>query len=88
MERDSNLKPCPFCGAIATSEVRITQMGGDTDNVDFSIVCSSCGTYKTVRLKIAKTCVFLDVERAMMGAIEAWNRRVNDGRSDKQTGPA
>ena len=73
----TELKLCPFCGAIATSEVRVTQMGmgGDTDNVDFSIVCSSCGTYKTVRLKIAKTCVFLDVEKAMTDAIEAWNTR-------------
>ncbi len=69
------LKPCPFCGATATSEVRVTQMAGDTDNVDFSIVCSSCGTYKTVPLKIAKTCVFLDVEKAMMEAIKAWNSR-------------
>lgn len=74
----SELKPCPFCGAVATSEVRVTQMGGDTsDNVDFSVMCSSCGTYKTVRLKIGDTCVFLDVEKAMIGAIEAWNKRAD-----------
>lgn len=74
----SDLKPCPFCGAIATSEVRVTQMSGDTDKVDFSIVCSSCGTYKTVRLKIVNTCVFLDVEKAMIEAIEAWNKRAEE----------
>ena len=79
----TELKPCPFCGAIATSEVRVAQMGGDTDNVDFSIVCSSCGTYKTVRLKIAKTCVFLTVEKAMIGAIEAWNSRA-ERRTDER----
>lgn len=75
----TELKPCPFCGSIATSEVRVTQMGGDTDNVDFSVVCSLCGISKTMRLKIAKTCVFLDVEKAMTKAIEAWNKRTDSG---------
>lgn len=83
------LKPCPFCGAVATSEVRVTQMGGDTDNIDFRIMCSSCGICKTIRLKIVNTCVFLDVEKAMIRAVEAWNERVDpwkgeeNGRSDQ-----
>ena len=72
------LKPCPFCGGIATTEVRVTQMGGETDNVDFTVVCNECGTYKTMRLKIAKKAVFLDVAKAMTQAIEAWNRRASD----------
>ena len=76
----TELKRCPFCGEIPTSEVRVTQMGGDTDNVDFSIACSSCGISKTMRLRIAKTCVFLDVEKAMMRAIEAWNKRADPWR--------
>ena len=73
------LKSCPFCGAIATTEVRVTQMGGGTDHVDFTVVCSSCGTYKTSRLKIAKCATFWDVENAMNQAENAWNRRENDG---------
>ena len=31
------LKPCPFCGSAATSKVQVTQIGGNTDDVDFSI---------------------------------------------------
>jgi len=70
------LKPCPFCGGLPTTEVRVTQKGGDTDNVDFSVVCSNCGTYKIARLKIVKAAVFLDVDCAMEKAIKAWNMRV------------
>lgn len=71
----SELKQCPFCGSLPTTEVRVTQMGGNTDNVDFSVVCVNCGTFKTVRLKINKKAVFMDVEKAMSQAIEAWNKR-------------
>ena len=71
----SELKPCPFCGCCPTTEVRVTQMGGGTDNVDFSVVCRECGAYRTSRMKIARTAVFMDVEKAMSQAIEVWNRR-------------
>lgn len=71
----SELKRCPFCGGLPITEVRVTQMSSDTDNVDFSVVCVDCGTSKTVRLKIAKKAVFMDVEKAMSQAIEAWNKR-------------
>ena len=74
-----SMKPCPFCGYYPTTEVRVTQMGGDTDNIDFSVVCRECGTYKTSRLKIAKTAVYMDVEKAMQQAINAWNRRADNG---------
>ena len=68
-------KTCPFCGALVVTEVRVTQMGGGTDHIDFSIVCSDCGTSKTVRLKIKGTCLFSDVYKAMYEVGEAWNRR-------------
>ncbi len=71
----NDLKSCPFCGAMATTEVRVTQMGGETDNVDFTVVCTKCGTDKTIRLLIAKKATFLDVVSSMDKAIEAWNRR-------------
>ena len=73
--RMSELKRCPFCGGLPTTEVRVTQMGSDTDNVDFSVVCVDCGTFKTVRLRIAKKAVFMDVEKAMSQVIEVWNKR-------------
>lgn len=70
----NELKRCPFCGGLPTTEVRVTQMGG-TDHADFSVVCVDCGTFKTVRLKIAKKAVFMDVEKAMSQVIEVWNKR-------------
>ena len=72
----TELKRCPFCGGNSKTEVRVTQMGGNTDNVDFSVVCTECGIYKTVRLKIAKTCLFYDVDKAMEQVVKAWNERV------------
>ena len=78
----NDLKSCPFCGAIATTEVRVTQMGGETDNVDFTVVCTKCGTDKTIRLRIAKKATFLDVVSSMDKAIDAWNRRAYSCTSD------
>ena len=72
----NELKRCPFCGGLPITEVKVTQMGGNTDYVDFSIVCVDCGTFKTVRLKITKKAVFMDVEKAMSQTVEAWNKRV------------
>lgn len=72
------LKPCPFCGDLPCTEVRVTQMGGDVDKVNFSVVCSSCGTYKTARLTISKTATFEEAVGAMNKAVEAWNRRASD----------
>lgn len=72
------LKPCPFCGNLPHTEVRVTQMGGDVDKVDFSVVCSSCGTGKIARLTIAKTAKFDEVVSTMNKAVEAWNRRCSD----------
>lgn len=71
----SELKRCPFCGTLPESRVEVTQMGGETDNIDFAICCPECGTAKTVRLKISKFGYFADVDKAMSQAIDAWNRR-------------
>lgn len=76
---DNVLKICPFCGSIPTTEVRVTQMGGGEDHIDFSIVCEKCGISKTVRLIIKKTCPFFDVYNAMEQVTKAWNRRVDYG---------
>ena len=75
----AELKPCPFCGSQATTEVQVTQMGGGTDQIDFGIVCPSCNIDRTCRLKINKKCTFKDVDEAMNLAIEAWNRRSENG---------
>lgn len=75
------LKKCPFCGVIPTTEVRVTQMGGGEDHIDFSIVCEECGISKTVRLIIKKTCPFFDVYNAMEQVTKAWNMRVSDDKN-------
>lgn len=71
----NDLKRCPFCGNLPETEVRVTQMGGGEDYIDFSIVCKKCGTYKTVRLKVCKTAYFMDVDKAMADVVKAWNTR-------------
>lgn len=69
------LKSCPFCDYYPTTEIKVTKMGGDEDQIDFSIVCRECGVSKTVRLKLGKSAVFMDAEKAMGEVIKAWNTR-------------
>lgn len=70
------LKRCPFCGELPRTEVRVTQMGGTEDHVDFSIHCTNCGISKTVRIKIFEYANFVDVDKAIYEVIKAWNRRM------------
>lgn len=71
----AELKSCPFCGYYPTTEIRVTQMGGGEDHIDFSVICGECGISKTVRLKIRGTATFIDAEKAMADVIKAWNTR-------------
>lgn len=75
---NEDLKWCPFCGGLAQTKVQIMSMGGDSDRIDFSIVCDKCGTSKTVILYLRKKCNFLDVEKAMSEAIKKWNMRAEN----------
>lgn len=75
----SELKSCPFCDGNPKTEVKIARMVSDKNALDFTIACSECGVYKTVRLNFANTACFLDVEKAMDEVVLAWNRRTNDG---------
>lgn len=72
------LKKCPFCGTSPRTEVRVTKMGGTEDQVDFSIHCTNCGIYKTVRLKITVYVNFIDVDKAISDVIAAWNQRIEE----------
>lgn len=73
----NELKRCPFCGELPRTEVRVTQMGGTEDHVDFSIHCTNCGISKTVRIKIFAytNADFADVDKAISEVTKAWNRR-------------
>lgn len=70
-----NLLRCPFCGSLPTTEVKVTQMGGGEDHVDFCVVCKECGVNKCVRLKIKNATNFLTVEQAMEKVKNVWNHR-------------
>ena len=72
------LKRCPWCGILPETRVKVTQMGGGTDIIDFSVVCPECGADKRIRLMIRNVATFMDAEKAMAEAIEAWNKRVNE----------
>lgn len=81
----AGLKPCPFCGKKPETDVKVTQMGGGEDHVDFKVVCWECGIERAARLTIRKKCDFDLVERAMNRAISTWNLRVvkgEDGEKD------
>ena len=71
-----DLKTCPFCGGEAVTMVQVTQMGGNSDYIDFSVVCGNCKTEKMARLRIEGIALFADVEKAMQRVTEMWNQRV------------
>lgn len=79
-----DLKRCPFCGEVPTTEVRVTKFGGEEDHIDFIIICPVCQTYKSCRLKIKKAGTFLDVEKAMYQATVAWNTRVESEKEARE----
>lgn len=72
----TELKRCPFCGALPRTEMSVTKMGGTEDHVDFSICCTNCGVSKKVRLRIVAYANFVDVDKAMSEVVTAWNQRV------------
>ena len=72
---EKTLKPCPFCGGEAETEFRIKKMGGNDDEVMFSVCCNVCGVRKTTSLNFPYKCGFCDVEDAICKAVEIWNWR-------------
>lgn len=76
----ADLRKCPFCGELPTTEVMVTQTSSGIDDIIlFSVVCGKCGTSKGVRLRIkAKAGTFFEVEKAMQEATKAWNTRWDD----------
>ena len=69
------LKPCPFCGATDISKVTTLRYT--------EIVCRKCQA-TIMRGIFCGKCDDLDQAEEEFGreAVEAWNRRVNDGKAD------
>lgn len=66
----SELKPCPFCGGEAYARfVKDKGTFGYT-----SVECKKCGAVPYVHMAYNN----LSKEEAVMGVVEAWNRRAND----------
>ena len=63
----AELKPCPFCGSEALLDEFTVRKGFEA-----CIVCTGC-------LADMPTITYDTEEEARNAAIEAWNRRANDG---------
>ena len=80
----AELKPCPFCGGEAKFFIKYHMERGTTRGYKFGIYCTKCDittarTDYAIELKLngnGEIETTLD-ERPL--AVEAWNRRVNDG---------
>ena len=65
------LKPCPFCGGLAVLRKNEERIK------PFYVKCGNIG---------CELIVMTDFYATEEEAFKTWNRRVNDGRSDKQAG--
>lgn len=82
--KTGELKPCPFCGGLAMFDINSRMERGDARGWQFGISCSKCGA-KTPKINYRYEITFGECgyittiadERPL--AIEAWNRRANDG---------
>ena len=69
------LKPCPFCGGPAGTFVFVTTMSMERNAIQFTVKCKNCGVEKSRAVSFGKSCEFIDIERGVSKAIEAWNWR-------------
>lgn len=77
---ETKLKPCPFCGSEAVTEI-------NRDERCFGIYCSRCPaeiklTFCELELGDGSVVSFDETARAMDELVEAWNRRATDGKAD------
>ena len=71
------LKPCPFCGGEAGTEISYIKCGGDELLLRATVFCKSCGVNKTVRFN-ALNKPFEEYTRSFYAAVDMWNRRAGD----------
>lgn len=80
----TDLKPCPFCGREATTEVSIETLvlGKETMKyIRFSACCPACSI--GMRSSVEAKEPFEEVEKAMQRAVNYWNSRTETVRHGK-----
>lgn len=78
MERDSNLKPCPFCGGEASENANVSISGGNGPYIKFSVGCKKCNVFTTCTLRLVSNMPTYNIKDAIQLAAGAWNRRAKD----------
>ena len=77
----SELKPCPFCGAMPQVGVDFYESHGTEIKLAATVECTGCGIRKCAifdATHLVGYVPFSDYESAFMNVIEAWNRRASD----------
>jgi len=67
------LKPCPFCGRDAKTEITAMNQGIDTV-LNAVVYCPACGCAKSVKFT-NRLDSFEDFIKNLDAAVEMWNRR-------------
>lgn len=71
------LKPCPFCGGEAHTEVMYDTVGGGELKLSAYILCYDCGTAKKVQFSAEKA-PFEAFDIAFEQAAQKWNQRAGE----------
>lgn len=72
------LKPCPFCGGEAKTEVSYIKCGGDELHLRASVYCGVCGVGKAVKFD-AMYKPFENFAEQFNAVTDMWNRRADNG---------
>ena len=75
---ESKLKPCPFCGSEAKTEI---YCGDNSTKIYLRIYCSKCERVEQ-KVKTLSGCMFARFEDVLDEICGMWNRRANDGNCD------
>lgn len=71
------LKPCPFCGGEAKTEVGYIKYGDDELLLIAAVYCGVCGVRKSVKFN-AELKPFEYFTENFNAAVDMWNRRAGD----------
>ena len=67
------IKPCPFCGGEAKTELSIFKFDGCDGILRGGVFCSCCGIGKSVRFN--SNISFDETQDNLKAALEMWNTR-------------